>query len=158
MPEKESFSLAELLQDVHQKNLIMAKKKNIKLDLSIEEDLPFIFADIRMMEKVFQNLLDNALKFTPELGSVGIILNRKNTNEITAIVSDTGPGIDKEEISNIFNRYHQIKRISTETPQGTGLGLTIVKKLLEIQGMSITVESEISNGTSFIIAIPISVK
>ena len=66
LPDKESFSLAELLQDIHQKNLIIAESKNIKCNLNFEENIPFITADIGMMEKVFQNLLDNALKFNPD--------------------------------------------------------------------------------------------
>lgn len=154
-PKKEPFPLAELLQDVHQKNLIIARKKNITLTLTIEDDLPFIFADISMMEKVFQNLLDNALKFTPASGVVEIKLKRKNPEELIAVISDNGPGIEKDQIPHIFDRYHQIKRLSTEASQGTGLGLTIVKKLLDIQGMDISVESEISRGTSFLLSIPV---
>ncbi len=155
-PNKESFSLAELLGDVHQKNLIIAQKKNVKLNLEIEDNLPFIYADISMMEKIFQNLLDNALKFTPASGEVEIKLKRKDQNTIIAIVSDNGPGIEKDQIEHIFDRYHQIKRVSTETSQGTGLGLTIVKKLIDIQGMSINVESELTKGTSLIITITAS--
>ena len=154
-PENESFSLAELLQDVHQKNLIIAQKKNISLELSIDDNIPFIFADIRMMEKIFQNLLDNALKFTPSSGNVQIKLNRNNSAEITAVISDNGPGIEEEQIPFIFDRYHQIKRVSTETSQGTGLGLTIVKKLIDLQGLKISVESTVPKGTSFIITIPV---
>lgn len=152
-PEKESFSLAELLQDVHQKNLIIALKKNIKLELSIEDNLPFIFADIRMMEKIFQNLLDNALKFTPSSGKVEIKLIRKNPGELIAVISDSGLGIEKDQIPFIFDRYHQIKRVSTEAFHGTGLGLTIVKKLADLQGLKIHVKSEAAKGTSFIITI-----
>ena len=154
-PEKESFSLAELLQDVHQKNIIIAQRKNISLNLDIEDNLPLIFADIRMMEKVFQNLLDNALKFTPDSGKIEIRLKRNSQDNIMAVISDNGPGIEKDQIQYIFDRYHQIKRVSTGSSQGTGLGLTIVKKLLDIQGMTIDVESEFTKGTSFKITIPI---
>jgi signal transduction histidine kinase len=154
-PEKESFSLAELLQDVHQKNLIIAQKKDINLNLKIDDNLPFILADIRMMEKVFQNLLDNALKFTPASGKVEIKLKRKSPDKIITVISDNGPGIEKDQIKYIFDRYHQIKRVSTETSQGTGLGLTIVKKLLDLQGMTIDVESEFAKGTSFIVTVPV---
>jgi len=67
-PHKEEFSLAELLQDVYQKNLVVAQKKGINFILEIAENLPFIYADLGMIEKVFQNLIDNAFKFTPSGG------------------------------------------------------------------------------------------
>ena len=155
MPQQEFFSLAELLQDIHQKNLIIAHSKNIKLNLKISENLPFIYADIRMMEKVFQNLLDNAYKFTPPDGEIDIILKRSNKSQITAVISDTGFGIEKDEISLIFERYYQVKRISSDKQTGTGLGLTIVKKILDLHHIGIKVESEPSKGTSFILTIPI---
>ena len=72
-----------------------------------------------------------------------------------AVISDNGPGIENDQIQYIFDRYHQIKRVATEDSQGTGLGLAIVKKLLDLQGMTIDVESEFTKGTSFIITIPI---
>lgn len=153
-PENESFSLAELLQDVHQKNQIIAQQKEITLTLEFEDNLPFISADIRMMEKIFQNLLDNAIKFTPPSGTVEIIIRRKSAGMLNAVISDNGPGIEKDQIPFIFDRYHQIKRVSTETSQGTGLGLTIVKKLVDLQGFGISVKSEVSRGTSFTLSIP----
>ena len=104
-PNIESFSLAELLQDIHQKNLIIAQSKNINLNLEMEDNLPFIRADIGMMEKVFQNLLDNAFKFTNASGSITISLKRKNENFISAEISDTGMGISSEDLTQIFDRY-----------------------------------------------------
>lgn len=155
-PQMECFSLAELLQDIHQKNLIIAQSKNIKLNLRIDENLPFIYADIRMMEKVFQNLIDNAFKFTHPYGSINISLDRKNEAYICAEISDTGIGISKEDLAQIFSRYHQTKRISSENNTGIGLGLTIVKKILDMHEIQIEVKSELSKGTSFILKIPIS--
>jgi signal transduction histidine kinase len=156
LPNKEFFSLAELLQDIHQKNLIIAGSKNIKLNLDISENLPQIFADLGMIEKVFQNLLDNAYKFTPPLGEINIILKRVNEHYITAVISDTGFGIEKDELSLIFDRYYQIKRISSEKQKGTGLGLTIVKKILDLYQITIKVESEPGKGTSFTLIIPVA--
>lgn len=158
IPDKEYFSLAELLQDIHQKNLVVAASKNIKLNLNVAENLPPVYADIRMMERVFQNLLDNAFKFTPAGGDVNIILTRGNDHSITAVISDTGFGIEKDEISLIFDRYYQIKRISSESQTGTGLGLTIVKKILDLHQITINVESELAKGTSFILRIPVPEK
>jgi signal transduction histidine kinase len=155
LPQNEFFSLAELLQDIHQKNLIIANSKNIKLNLNISENLPFIFGDIAMMEKVIQNLLDNAYKFTPAFGEISILLKREDDRRITAVISDTGFGIEKDEISLIFERYYQVKRVSTELQTGTGLGLIIVKKILDMHQINIRVESELSKGSSFILSIPI---
>ena len=154
-PVKENFSLAELLQDIHQKNAVIAKSKNIKLELRIDEDLPFVNADIGMMEKVFQNLIDNAFKFTPSSGVITISLKRTGSN-LLAEVTDSGIGISKEEIPLIFDRYHQTKRVASEYQQGTGLGLTIVKKILDLHGFKINIDSEISKGTKFIMEFPIA--
>ncbi len=131
-PNKEQFSLAELFQDIHQKNLLIAQSKNIKLELNIEVGLPFINADIRMMEKVFQNLLDNAFKFTPASGEIKMEIKKGNDNEIIAVISDSGVGIKKGEAPLVFDRYYQIKRVSSDKSNGTGLGLAIVKKIIDI--------------------------
>ncbi len=155
LPDKESFSLAELLQDIHQKNLIIAETKKIKFNLNFENNIPFITADIGMMEKVFQNLLDNALKFTPSGGEINIILKKKNANQITVVISDRGAGIPKEDIPHIFDRYYQIKRVSDGKAEGTGLGLAIVKKILDLHLINIEVKSEINKGTSFKLTVPI---
>jgi signal transduction histidine kinase len=154
-PNKEYFSLAELFQDIQQKNLLIAQSKNIHLNLKIDDNLPFIHADIRMMEKVFQNLLDNAFKFTPENGEIVMMLERQSDDNIKAVISDNGSGINSEEIPFIFDRYHQVKRVATQKPQGTGLGLAIVKKIIDLHEMDIKVKSELSKGTSFIVNIPI---
>lgn len=156
IPEMEKFSLAELLQDFYQKNLILAKSKKITLNLQMEEKLPYIFADIKMIERVFQNLLDNAFKFTPASGSINISLTKKNKNELRALISDTGIGINSEDLPYIFDRYYQIKRLSSEINTGTGLGLSIVKKIADIHSIDIEVKSDLSKGTTFILSIPVA--
>jgi signal transduction histidine kinase len=155
LPDKESFSLAELLQDIHQKNLIIAETKKIKFNLKLENNTPFITADIGMMEKVFQNLLDNALKFTDAGGEININL-KKSVHKIIVEISDTGKGISAEEIPRIFDRYYQIKRVSDGKTDGTGLGLAIVKKIADLHSINIKVISEVNKGTSFILSIPIN--
>lgn len=154
-PDKEQFSLADLLQDIHQKNKIVAENKNIKFILDVEKNLPLINADIGMMEKVFQNLLDNAFKFTPNGGEIKIIFRRKYPHVLFANISDNGVGIKKEEIPFIFNRFYQVKRNSYDETIGTGLGLSIVKRILDIHKFDITVSSEPNKGTTFFISIPV---
>ena len=151
-PNIETFAIDELLQDIYQKNTIIAQKKNIKFTFNRSEKVSIIKADIRMMERVFQNLIDNAFKFTPENGSVSLEIEQ--TEESLQIsVSDSGPGIEKGELENIFSRYHQIKRISESSSKGFGLGLAIVKKILDLHGFGIIVKSEVGKGTRFVVGI-----
>ena len=155
-PHIEEFSLGELLQDIHQKNQIPANEKNINLLLEVTENLPRVFADIGMMEKVFQNLIDNAVKFTPSGGEIKIILKKKYAQSLLAIISDTGIGISEEEISNIFDRYYQAKKNPTGKNSGAGIGLSIVKRILDLHEFDIKVKSELAKGTSFFISIPVN--
>lgn len=152
-PNFEKLSIAELLQDIYQKNMVLAKTKNIDLKLEMDEKLPMINADMGMMERVFQNLLDNAFKFTPETGSIIISLTGDNKNIIVKVI-DTGFGIDAEYLPNIFDRYQKTKRISVKSNEGLGLGLAIVKKILDLHKININVESEKEKGTVFTLSIP----
>jgi signal transduction histidine kinase len=153
IPNPEPFSIAELVQDVQQKNLIIAEPKNIELKLESPHDLPFVYADIGMMEKVLQNLLDNAMRFTPEGGSIKIILN-PNKNDIRISVADSGIGINPEELPHIFERYQKAERTSLDEKSGLGLGLAIVKKILEVHDINIFVESSENTGTVFSFSLP----
>jgi signal transduction histidine kinase len=155
-PHKESFSLSDLLQDIYQKNLIISGKKDIKLTLEVAENLPLIIADIGMMEKVIQNLLDNAFKFTKPRGEVKINFNRKYPHVLILTISDNGLGMREEEIPHIFDRYYQVKRISYDKSAGSGLGLSIVKKILDVHNFDVSVKSTPSKGTSFLISIPVN--
>jgi signal transduction histidine kinase len=151
-PKLEVFALAELLQDIQQKNALEVKSKQITLKIDTPQNQPMINADIAMMEKVFQNLLDNSLKFTPADGEINIKLIN-NDNSILVKFADTGCGIEKEDLPHIFERYHKSKRV-VSNQKGTGLGLAIVKKILELHGINISVESEKDKGTTFYFEIP----
>jgi signal transduction histidine kinase len=155
-PNKEEFSLAELLNDIYQKNKIIAHNKDIKFGLEVGDNLPFIYADLGMMEKVFQNLLDNAFKFTPNGGEIKIIFKRKYAHSLYVNITDNGKGIREEEIPFIFDRFYQVKHDSCDESIGNGLGLSIVKKILDIHNFEIIVKSEPAKGTSFIISIPVN--
>ncbi len=146
-PKPEAFSIAELVQDVQQKNQIIAESKKIDLKLNFPYDLPLVYADIGMMEKVLQNLIDNAIKFTPAGGSVTIRLQNFGDKIIT-YVKDSGSGIRKDDLKYIFDRYHKADNKSSSN-EGLGLGLAIVKKILEIHNIKINVESKEGEGTTF---------
>jgi signal transduction histidine kinase len=150
----EPFPITELVQDVQQKNLIIAEPKKIKLSLDFPYDLPPVYADIGMMEKVLQNLLDNALKFTPENGNITISLASQK-DDVLVTVKDTGPGISQKDLPHIFDRYQKAERTNLKDNEGLGLGLAIVKKILEVHNISISVESNEGKGTAFSFKVPI---
>ena len=147
-PNFEVFSIAELAQDVHQKNKIIAQKKNIDLQLKINSDSTVVKADISMIEKVFQNLIDNAIKYTESSGSVTIQID-KSLHGLNISISDNGLGITENELPYIFDRYHKNKRVAQKGDSSAGLGLAIVKKIIELHNSEIKVESKESEGTTF---------
>ena len=152
-PVKEPFFITELAQDVFQKYQILAGDKNIKMNLDMSPDLPMVFADVGLVERVIQNLMDNALKFTPEGGNVTIAL-REMDNTVEVKIADTGPGIPENEQSFIFERYRKSERVKNEKQQGAGLGLAIAKKILELHDATIKVNSRLNEGTTFLFQLP----
>jgi len=153
-PKLEPFSLAELVQDIQQKNSLLAEEKNIKLEVKFPYDLPMVYADIGMMEKVIQNLLDNAIKFTQANGNVLIKLTPEK-KEILVEIQDTGQGIHQDELLHIFDRYQRNQRSNQKENEGLGLGLAIVKRIMEVHELEIDVNSIPEKGTNFSFKIPI---
>lgn len=154
--EKEAFLLNELASDILLKYQLIASEKSISLQLESPDNLPLVFADIGLTERVFQNLLDNALKFTPEGGYVKICLRNKNSG-IEVKVIDSGFGIAEEDQAYIFDRYKQISETGFSN-KGMGLGLAIVKKILDLHQVSIHVKSIQGKGTTFWFELPVLYK
>ena len=131
----------------------LAQKKNIQLKANIANKLPELQADEGKIESVITNLVNNAIKFTPEKGQVSINIKEKN-EQIVMSVSDTGMGIPKEALPKIFERFYRVNRPGKQI-QGTGLGLSIVKKIILMHNGRIDVESEEGQGTTFTIFLPL---
>ncbi len=142
----EPFSVAELLSDVIQEFALQAIEKHITLNLIGAEKHAEVLAvaDIGMMQRVFENLLSNALRHTPEGGSIDIEIN-PHASRILVEVSDTGCGIDPGLLPDIFERYAS----GDGGSESTGLGLAIVKRILELHDSDITVTSRPNQGTAF---------
>ena len=153
-PFPETFSIAELVQDIWQKNKMIAENKNINITFNFPVDHPLVSADIGMMERVIQNLLENAIKFTSENGKIIIKLTNLS-NEVLLEIQDSGQGICKEDLPYIFDRYQRRKRAGQKENEGLGLGLAIVKRILEVHNLKINVESTEGQGTKFSFNIPI---
>jgi len=154
-PEKELFLVNELASDILLGYQLKAREKEIGLHIEAPERLSPVFADIALTERVFQNLLDNALKFTSRFGNVTIQLSECSAGVVVQ-VSDTGIGIATEDQSFIFERYKQLNK--QDTRKGMGIGLAIVKKILELHQIAIEVSSEQGKGTAFTFVLPVSAK
>ncbi|EKQ57356.1 MULTISPECIES: PAS domain-containing hybrid sensor histidine kinase/response regulator [unclassified Clostridium] len=130
---------------------IQNKGISITFDTDVEERI--IACDPEKIERIILNLLSNAVKFTPSGGNI-IVKIENNTNDICIRVKDTGKGIPKNKLDSIFERFVQVDKSLTRTHEGSGIGLSIVKKLIELHGGKISVISKEGQGTEFIMYIP----
>lgn len=152
-PVKEPFFINELMDDISQKYALLAGAKEIKIKSELNTKPCLVYADVRLIERVLQNLIDNAIKYTPKKGEITLRINNQE-HQVEIEVADTGSGIPKDQIPFVFDRYHiGDKRISLDK-NSTGLGLAIVKRILEIHNANIQLNSKLGEGTSFRFALP----
>jgi signal transduction histidine kinase len=130
-----------------------AESNNISLRLHLAPNLPPIQADLRNMEELFSNLISNAINYSPDGGKV-IVSAVSHGDYLEVSVSDTGIGIEPEEIPKIFDKFYRVKHPKTRQVLGTGLGLAIVKGIVESHRGSIDVESRPGVGTTFRVLLP----
>ena len=151
----EPFSLGELVQDVSQKFKLEAERRKLRLEVDLPEDAPFVSGDIGLIERVLANLIENAIKYTPEGGTICLSLSARR-NRMVASVADTGRGIDEADLPHVFERFYRTARHRTEEPAGSGLGLAIAQRILQLHGSPIEVESRVGSGTTFTFQLPVS--
>jgi len=152
-PDLEHFSLAELLQDVTQDFELDAQQKDITIIVPGGPGDSMVFADIGLMQRVLENLIRNALKFTPRGGEISINLERK-PGSVAVAVADTGCGIAEDDLERVFDRFYRIDQGEESASDSTGLGLAIVRKILDLHGSRITVSSVLNEGTRFEFDLP----
>ncbi|WP_256010517.1 hybrid sensor histidine kinase/response regulator [Desertivirga xinjiangensis] len=146
-----TFSLKSLLQEIIALVQPQASKKALALILEDHTQADQVIADSFRLKQILLNLISNAIKFTDE-GSVTLCVRATETEHryhFVFQVADTGHGIPKDSFANIFNQFEQVNTSAVAATKGTGLGLSIVKELVELQGGSVTVESELGRGTTF---------
>jgi signal transduction histidine kinase len=146
-PKLESCNIAELTQDIVIKFRPLAAKLGVNLEASIPQDALLVEADIGLLERALSNLIDNALKYTPQGGSATVKLAPAG-ERIRVNVSDTGPGIPQKEIPFIFERFYRGKSSKSRSGVGTGLGLAIASRILELHRSKISVDSAENRGTT----------
>jgi two-component system OmpR family sensor kinase len=154
-PHPETFSAAELLQDVVQKFQLSASQRRVGLELVLPQRPPYVSADIGLIERVLENLIGNALAHTEAGGRVRLALETQDDRAVLR-VSDTGCGIPAEELSNVFERFYRLQRPRWDQAGNAGLGLAISKSILDLHGSAMQVDSQVGEGTSFSFTLPVS--
>jgi signal transduction histidine kinase len=147
----EVFSMNELIQDVCHKFNLKAENKGLKLFTAISTQPAFVYADIGLIQRVLENLIENAIKYTPEGGQVSVALLIED-QQITAQISDTGQGIAAEDIPRIFDRFYRVEK--HRDLDGTGFGLAIAKRIMQLHDSFIEVQSKPDLGTTFSFSLP----
>jgi two-component system phosphate regulon sensor histidine kinase PhoR len=131
-----------------------AAERDLRISVNLSNRLPDIAADRRRLAEVLQNLLDNAIQYTPPGGQI-MLSASANGSEVTFTVSDTGIGIPQTDQPRIFERFYRVDVARSREVGGTGLGLAIAKHLVEVHGGRIWVESEVGQGSQFHFTVPI---
>ena len=131
-----------------------AVEKNIDLNLDLGENLPLVQGDYNQLSRLMINLIDNAIKYTPEGGTVEVKA-RTETEKLIIEIEDTGIGIPEEDLARVFERFYRVDKGRSRKLGGTGLGLSIVKHIVENHNGEIEVESELEKGTIFTIEFPV---
>ena len=149
------YSVQDVVETVRTSLQSLALEKGLGFDAAAEDGIPLAFGDGRRITQCLTNLVGNALKFCKR-GRVAVWVERRG-DDLLYQVSDTGIGIPKEELKNIFTEFQQVDTAITREFSGTGLGLNITKKFVEMHGGRIWVESELGKGSTFFFSIPLRV-
>ena len=152
-PDCEPFSLPELVQDVVQKFKLKADAHRVSLAMELDPDLPLVSGDIALVERVLDNLIDNALTHTPAGGSVRVPV-RRDAQQVILCVADNGKGIPPDELPRVFDPFYQTKDQKAGNGHA-GLGLAIARRIVELHGSVLDVRSRPGEGTTFAFGLPV---
>ncbi|MHC4468790.1 MAG: sensor histidine kinase [Planctomycetota bacterium] len=136
----------------------LTEQKTIKVRLDVADDIPPIETDSQKVQQILYNLLSNAIKFTPEQGRIQIAAMMRDDTTVRISITDTGPGISKEDQEKIFEKFHQLDGSITRKGEGTGLGLAICQQLADLLAASIDLESAPGEGSTFSLDLPVNLK
>jgi signal transduction histidine kinase len=153
-PEIEPFSLADLVQDVVQKFALAAQERGVAIEIDLANGLPWVKADIGLIERVLDNLIENALRYSPRGGRVHVGLCREREETVRVAITDSGPGLKPQELVRIFERFYRADPGRSGAGGHAGLGLSIVKSILNLHGTTIEVEGRLGLGARFFFDLP----
>ena len=150
----EKIDLAKTIQSSYKKILPLARKKNIKINIEVQDN--YIEADRVSIEEIILILLDNAVKYTPDGGKVLVSSQIEGRNAVIKVI-DSGPGIGPRDIPRIFDRFYRVDHSRSKIKiSGFGLGLPIVKRVVELHHGTVSVSSKVGQGSTFIVRLPVA--
>jgi signal transduction histidine kinase len=152
-PQFETFSLAELVQDLVMQFKPQAEARGIRLRAEMPEKLTLVHADIALVERALGNLIENAIRYSPDGGCVKVV-PAEEVDRVRVEVCDTGKGISEHELPRVFERYHRSADHRTRDEGGLGLGLAIARMIADLHGAPLTVSSRPGEGTRFGLSLP----
>ncbi|MCC3668829.1 ATP-binding protein [Terrisporobacter mayombei] len=150
-------NIINVIEDITQSVVVYTKNNKINLLFDTDEEEVITYCDPDKIERIMLNILSNAVKYTPEGGFINVNIKTTSENVIVSI-KDNGIGIPQEKLNVIFDRFEQVNSLLTRRREGSGIGLSIVKNLVEMHGGSISVYSEEGKGSEFVFTIPIKFK
>jgi two-component system OmpR family sensor kinase len=151
----ERFNVADLAQDVVQKFDLAASRKGIELVADTSGRLPLVAGDLTLVERVLDNLIENALRHTASGGRI-VISAVPEDGDVRVSVADTGSGIAPEDLPHVFDRFYRGKNTVAQCREGAGLGLAFVKRVIELHGSTVSATSTVGAGTRFAFRLPTS--
>lgn len=151
----EEFSAKEIIDELESSFMPLAKGKGLELEVQLQDSTLRLKSDKSKIKVILENLLSNAVKYSDE-GKIDLCVNCLHDNEVSFFVRDTGIGIRKDDIKSIFEPFYMAEGVDRKKRPGSGLGLTIVKKLAELLKGDIRVESEWGKGSTFTVTVPVT--
>jgi signal transduction histidine kinase len=154
MLKKERVRLDELLTETHEESVILASQKSIGVELEVRDNV-LIWGDRDRLRQMILNLVDNAIKYSQEKTTITLALSRNN-GSANVVIRDQGIGIPREEIGRIFDRFYRVDRARSRSLGGSGLGLSIVRFIVDAHNGTIDVKSRLNQGSEFIVSLPVA--
>ena len=152
----EAFNLDELAGDIVQKFTLKARERQIRLETRSRQESVFVMADIALIERALENLIENALRHTPENGRVSIDISHPGEQDLMVSITDTGPGIPEDQLKYIFKRYYHSGKSKDGGKKHLGLGLAITRRIIQLHQRELKVKTEPGKGTCFSFHLPVA--
>ncbi|SHE85733.1 two-component system, OmpR family, sensor histidine kinase VicK [Seinonella peptonophila] len=152
--QKKAMRIDNILQSAADRFSLPAEQKQVHLSCTIEEKLPQVYIDPDLMDRVLDNLISNAVKYTSTEGTITIHAHRLLDGSVEVSIRDTGIGIPKKDLDRIFERFYRVDKARSRDMGGTGLGLSIAKEIVEVHGGEIAIHSTYKKGTTVSFTLP----